>query len=557
MYLYLMNRTFYILVFLMIIATYCAFSPVKKNDFVNYDDPHYVYENTLIKELNFKNIKNIFTTRTSNLYVPLVLLSYSIEHHFFNLEPKTYHHTNLILHLLNCLLVLWLIWLLSKNLLITITISGLFALHPLHVESVAWATERKDVLYAFFYLLSLLSYHYYNERNSKKYYVFAVLFYILSCFSKVMAITLPAILILYDYFYLQKRSWKIILNKIPFFIISLVFAIIAIKIMELEGRGAADINYNLFDKIITACYGLFFYIHKAVLPINLSVIYPYPEKTGTLLPFIYLISPILIGMIFWIVFFYKKSNAVIKACFLFFIISILPVLQLIPNTFTIAADRYFYLPSLGLFGIAAYLLNYAVEQKKIRSSFAYTLVLGIIIIFSVATYNRCKVWENSITLFSDVIKNYQASDVAYGNLGLAYNNKGDFKTALPLLEKAAVLNPKNSEVLNNYGWALSMNKQYEQAIEQFNRSIAVYPKQAKTYINLGNTYGTVGKFELSIENFSKALELEPNNVTTLYNLGYTYLNAGNKIKALECYQRSAQLEFKPAQEFLQKNRLSW
>ncbi|MGQ0828624.1 MAG: tetratricopeptide repeat protein [Bacteroidota bacterium] len=551
------TKILYILSFLLIAISYFAFSPVKKNDFVNYDDPHYVYENALIKELNFKNIKTIFTTRTSDLYVPLVLLSYSIEHHFFKLDPQAYHLTNLFLHLINCLLVLWLIWLLSKNLLITITISGLFALHLLHVESVAWITERKDVLYALFYLLALLFYHFHNERNSKKYYVFAILFFILSCFSKAMAVTLPAILLLYDYFYLQKRSLKIIINKIPFAVISFVFIIVALKTMNLQGRGANNLEYNLFDKIATASYGLFFYIQKAVLPVNLSVIYSYPEKTGNLLPLIYLISPILVGIIFWLVFFYKKSNPIIKACFLFFIISILPVLQIIPNTFTIAADRYFYLPSLGLFGIAAYLLNKVIEQKKMNSTPAWILVSSTLIIFAVGTYNRCKVWENSITLFSDVIKNYRTSDVAYGNLGLAYNNKGDFKTALPLLEKAASLNPKNSEVLNNYGWALSMTKQYEQAIEQFNRSIAIYPKEPKTYINLGNTYGTIGKFDLSIENFTKALELEPNNTTTLYNLGYTYLNAGNKTKALEYYQRSARLGFKPAQEFLQKNGLSW
>lgn len=559
MYICPMNstKTLLSIAFLICVVTYCAFSPVKKNSFVNYDDPHYVYENPFIKELSAKNIKLIFTSRTSDLYVPLVLLSYSIEHHFFKLEPKAYHLTNLVLHLINCLLVLWLIGLLSKNLLITITVSALFAIHPLHVESVAWITERKDVLYALFYLLALLCYHFYNEQNSKKYYLLTLLFFILSCFSKAMAVTLPAVLILYDYFYLQKRSRKIVINKLPFFIISLTFVIIAFKTMELEGRGATDPHYNLFDKIVTACYGLFFYMQKAIAPINLSVIYPYPEKTGMVLPLIYLISPIIVALIFWLVFFYKKSNAIIKACFLFFIISISPVLQVIPNTFTIAADRYFYLPSLGLFGIAAYLLNNAVEQKKLNPPVAWIFVSAVTIIFSIGTYNRCKIWENSITLFTDVIKKYQTSDVAYGNLGLAYNNKGDFTSAIPLLQKATALNPQNSEMLNNYGWALSMCKQYDQAIEQFNRSIAVYPKQAKTYNNLANTYGTIGKFDLAIENFTKALQLEPDNVTTLYNLGYTYLNAGNKTMALQCYQHSAQLGFKPAQEFLQKNGLSW
>lgn len=551
------SKTLLLFSFLLILITYSSFAPALKSDFVNYDDPHYVYENPLIKELTLKNTEKIFTTRTSDLYVPLVLLSYTVEHYFFKIDPKGYHLTNIVLHLLNCLLVLFLTWLLTKNLFITMTVSGLFALHPLHVESVAWITERKDVLYALFYLLAILFYHLYKESTNKKYYILAIAVFILSCFSKAMAVTLPAILILYDYFYLQKRSWKMIIDKIPFFIISLIFIIVALKTMQLEGRGTEGLQYTVFDKIVAGCYGLFFYLQKAIVPSYLSVIYPYPVKNGSSLPFIYLISPLILGVIFWLIFFFKKSTAIIKACFLFFLISILPVLQIVPNTFTVASDRYFYLPSLGLFGIAAYLLNTLLEQKKIKSSFAWISISIVLLIFSISTYNRCKVWTNSITLFTDVIKNYPTSDIAYGNLGLAYNNKGDFKTAVPLLQKAVALNPKNSEVLNNYGWALSATGQYEQAIAQFNSSIAIYPRQAKTYINLGNTYGTIGKFDMSIENFSKALQLEPNNATTLYNLGYTYLNAGNKTMALQCYQRSAQLGFKPAQDFLLKNGLGW
>jgi Flp pilus assembly protein TadD len=214
---------------------------------------------------------------------------------------------------------------------------------------------------------------------------------------------------------------------------------------------------------------------------------------------------------------------------LFFIITILPVLQIIPNTFTIAADRYFYIPSLGLFGIIAYILNKHFSQHKLP--FAWITIAAFTLIFSISTYHRCQVWQNSITLFSDVIKNYKTSEVAYGNLGLAYNNKGDFKKAVPLLQKATELNSNNAEVLNNYGWALSMTGQYQQAIEKFNKSIFIFPKEAKTYTNLANTYGTIGKFELAIENFTKASELKPNDPTILYNLGYTYLNIGNKVKA--------------------------
>lgn len=550
------NNKFFIVGF-FIVFTYCIYSPVLKNDFINYDDPEYVYENPHIKDLAVKNIQTLFNTRTSDLYIPLVFLSYNIEYHFFKLKPTGYHFTNLILHIINSLLVLWLVWLLSKNLLITIIISIFFAIHPLHVESVAWITERKDLLYSFFYLIALISYHFYNQRNDKKYYVLAFVCFLFSCFSKAMAITLPAILILYDYFYLQKKSWKIIINKIPFFIISMIFVIVAFKMMNMEERWAINFQYNPLDKIATFCYGLFFYIQKAIIPVHLSLIYPYPQKTEKLLPLIYLVSPIIIGIITWLVFFYSKSNSIIKSCFLFFLISILPVLQIIPNTFTIAADRYFYLPSIGLFAIAAYLLNTIVEQKKLKISFVWTLLTVTTIIFSSLTYNRCKVWNNSITLFTDVIQHYQTSDVAYGNLGSAYNSKGDFITAIPFLQKAAELNPENPKVLNDYGCALCMVKQYDKAIENFNRAIVISPQQAQAYNNLANTYGVIGKTDLAIDNYIKTLQRDPDNAKALYNLGVTYSISGNKKMAIESYQHSAQLGFQRAQEFLQKNGLNW
>ncbi|MGZ4072293.1 MAG: tetratricopeptide repeat protein [Bacteroidia bacterium] len=543
-------------VLLIFILTIGAYSPVKKSDFVNYDDPEYVYQNNHIQQLTIKNTKELFADPKATLYVPLVFLSFSIENHFFKLNPEVFHITNLLLHLINCLLVFWLIWLLTKNELITVIVFSLFALHPLHVESVAWITERKDVLYSVFYLSALISYHFYYQNKNRKYYVLTFLFFVLSCFSKVMAVTLPAILLLYDYFYCNQKTWRIIINKIPLFIVSLIFAFVAVRMMNMEGKGPVNINYNMFDKLCAASYGLFFYLQKALLPINLSVIYPYPEKAGNVLPAIYLISPLIILFVFWLVFLYKKSNAIIKGLFLFFLISILPVLQIVPNTFTIAADRYFYLPSLGLFGIAAYYLNKITEQKRSGSATVLILISSLAIVFSVLTFNRCKVWENSITLFTDVTKKYE-SDVAYANLGLAYNDKNDFNAALPLLQKSVQLNSRNPKVLNNYGWALSMTKQYDQAILEFTASVAIDPKEAKTFNNLANTYGTIGNYNAAINSFEKALSLEPDNATTLYNIAYTYLNVGNKQQALNYYQRSAQLGFKPAQDFLAKNGLSW
>src|SRR3989339_472154 len=274
---------------LILIITFISYYPSLKNGFVTWDDPAYVTGNLQIRSLSLQNVKNIFTSFTMDLYTPLSNLSYAIEYNIFKLNPKIYHITNLFIHLLNCILVFWLFFLISDKISVSFLVSLLFGIHPLHVESVAWISERKDVLYAFFFLLSLISYIYYYNKKEAKYYYFALILFILSILSKPMAVTLPVILFIFDYLLNRKFTWDIFKEKILFFIIAVIFSII-----NLYGGTPPKLHYDIFEKIFFPTYVLLFHLFKTIIPLKLSAIYPHPEKIGNFLPSIFYISFIVI-----------------------------------------------------------------------------------------------------------------------------------------------------------------------------------------------------------------------------------------------------------------------
>ena len=293
-----------VLLILIILITFISFYPSLSNGFTNWDDTEYVTENPVIFNLNIENIKNIFdftneeSYRTNilvkSLYVPLTMLSFAVDHHFFKFNPFGYHLTNLILHLFNTIFVFWFIYLLRKNIFMAFFVSLLFGIHPMHVESVAWITERKDVLYSFFFLLSLISYVYYVRKNHIILLIITFILFTLSLLSKPMAITLPVLLILIDFYEKRKFEKKTIFEKIPFFILSFIEVLISFKISSIyKTVKDSDVQRSFFYGVGLAGYGFLFYIKKMFAPVNLSPIYPHTAqiKTFSNLPLFFKLSP--------------------------------------------------------------------------------------------------------------------------------------------------------------------------------------------------------------------------------------------------------------------------
>ncbi|MFL5751803.1 MAG: tetratricopeptide repeat protein, partial [Bacteroidia bacterium] len=506
----------------LVLLTLFAFWPVGKADFITYDDPDYVTGNVLIKNLKSDNITFYFTHKTTDLFVPMVFLSFGIDNALFGIDPRGFHLMNLFWHLLNVLLVFFLVKSMSKKLFYPFLITALFALHPLHVESVAWVTERKDLLYSFFYLLAFFAWHRYRQKNKSSFLFVSLICFILSCFSKPMAITFPAMIILYDHFYGKLPLLKNSLYYLPFAMVSLIFLYISLRFMDTSHRGSFHAGYTGFDKFLVPFYGLNFYLFKILAPFNLSVVYPYAAKSGKLLPFAYLISPVITGSLCWLVFFSRRSSPLIKAGFLVFVLSMLPVLQIIPNNYTVAADRYVYLPCLGLFLALACMLNRIMENKRVSPGGLKAGLLAIILLYAFAVHARSQVWQNSISLFSDVIEKHEDAAIAYHNRGIAYNHLGNYGAAIPDLKKATELEPESFDAWSNYGWSLGAAGRTSEAISALERSVALKPDLLKGHNDLGNLYGMSGQFDLALKHLLTADSLSPGNPACSNNIAFTY-----------------------------------
>lgn len=528
-------------VVLVLLIAAIVFSPSLKNGF-NYDDDLYLKENSVIKTFSLRNIEKICTSFFAGNYQPLTILTYLFEYHFFQLNPLGYHVTNLILHLCNCLLALWLVYLLSGRLSVALITSILFAIHPLRVESVAWISERKDILYAFFFLGAVISYLYYLRKNHNlKFYCFALLLFLLSLLSKSMAVTLPLVLLFLDYFFFRKRDKIILLDKIPFFVLSLIFGTIAIFSQSLSNAIRPESLGNLSEKAMNASYAIVFYLHKIFMPVKLACLYPFPQRTEKLWAFIFL----LLLLIFMAWFFRRTHTKKLVFGAGFFLITILPVLQFIPIGSTLVSDRYSYIPSLGIF--------YAVSEgfvwlytRKIRYAGLLRVSLVIILItaisvLSLLTSRRCKVWKDGFGLWNDVLDKYPDFVTALNNRGYLLMEKGEYGLAFLDFKQALRLNSGYNEsryiYLNLGNLYLDIGKRQE-AIATFKKALEINPRDAEVYFNLGVVYEAQGNKEDALAAYKKTIELNPSHTKACYNLAILYNNLGKKEELLSLYKEA-------------------
>jgi len=521
---------------LILIITFLSFLPSLKNDFVNWDDPQYVTENRTLTNPSWENIKTIFGSFYMGHYHPLTLLSYLLEYQFFELNPSAYHTTNLILHIFNSLLIFWVILMIGGGNLTSLVVAILFAIHPLHVESVAWISERKDVLYSLFFLGSMVSYLYYQKTSGLNYYYLSFLLFLFSLLSKSMAVTLPMILFLFDYLLNRKLDKKILLEKIPFLLIALLFGIIAFFAKDSPGTTGQKSSLSFFENILIASEVLVFYFSKLFLPIKLSCLYPLIKESNPPLSYVYLslILGLLIGGIIL-----SKYNKKITFGILFFFISLLPILPL-----KIVADRYTYISSIGIFYIAGLGVSWGYHWK-VRSSKAIKAFLSIILIwivgiFSFLTYERFHVWKDSITLWSDVLKNYPHIAIAYIDRGTAFLNRREYDRAISDFDQALNMNPskeKISSIYNNRGNAYAGKGVYDEAISDFNKAFALNPRYEVAYSNRGNAYYIKGLYKEALSDFNKALEINPGYFEAYFNKVLVLEDMGRFREAIEAYNK--------------------
>jgi len=522
------------------LVTIITFIPSLGNAFTNWDDPNYVLNNLLIRNLTVSNLTAMFSQTYMGLYQPLGLLSLMLDYIPANLNPIHYHLTNTILHVINTILVFVVVRKLFTNKSIAIVTALFFGIHPLHVESVVWITERKDVLFTFFFLLSAYQYILYLKDKAKLKYSLALFFFLLSLMAKPQGVMLAPTLFIIDFIIDRKFNVKSLIEKIPFFILALFFGILTLSLME----GQVE-EINFFDKIILSGFTFSVYLFKLVLPIGLSAIYPYPEALETIhyIGFLFFIIVLLMGY-----FSIRKSKPLAFGLW-FFILNIILFLQIFPNTYVLMADRYSYIPSIGIFILFAILYSYLDKKykKHIKLFQLGYLVWAIVLISS--TVVRGNVWKSSLSLWEDTVKKHPNIPEALNNRGFAYYEQSNNKKAIADFNKAIKIDPEFSYAYINRGTIYLNQGKNEKALADYNKALDIFPEHANALINKGIIFRKQSKLQEALNSFNKALQISPNSIEALISRGTLYADLQNYEAATTDYNKVLSLDNKNAMAY--------
>ena len=480
-------RSLFVITLVVLVVAFSLY-PSLLNSWVNWDDPVYVVENPLIQSLNWDSISTIFSTpQVVGLYHPLTLISLAIDYQFWETDPYGFHLTNLVIHLINTVLVFFLFRRVKSSILVAGFVALLFGMHPMHVESVAWISARKDVLYTFFFLISVLSYLRSAVLPGARRAIWltvSLIAFCLSLLSKNIAFTLPFVLVLFDYLQARKLTAKLFLDKIPFVALAVIAMIVA-KSGQIDSDSMGTINsVDCSHTIFYGMYNSIFYIFKALAPVNLAAFHPFPME-GESFTLIYLaVIPFLV-LVFLIYLAHKRSRKVFFGL-VFFIISIAPLLQIIPFGKALSSERYTYVAYLGLFYILAIFIEKRLhsDQKWIKQ---LTLLLASIwlVLLVVQTRKQSTAWENSETLWTQVIDQYPTSQWAYMSRGLHYAEEGQNAQAMDDLNRSIEIQPFSQAL---YERAILLERgDREGAVRDYLQSIKLDSTYAQSHMNLGVT----------------------------------------------------------------------
>jgi len=533
------------------VLTFICFRYSLHNEFTNWDDDVYITNDPYIRSFTIHNLIAMFTRDiTKNMYHPLCMLSLAINYHFAQLSPMTYYLTNILIHITNTVLVFLFLSQLSK--MLKIDSNGIFfisafgalwfGVHPVHVEAISWITERKDVLYAFFYLLALLSYlKYISTRDQNwhwaafsgnSWYWVTFFLFIASCLSKPMAVVFPVALLCIDF--MVQKEWnrkiftRILIEKIPLFVAALACGITAIITQKNAGAIASFGVLTLSERIMYASYGFVMYIVKFFNPTFLSTFYPYPLRyiDGTL-PWIYYAAPfIAIAIVVAPLYFtYKRYPGYFRVFVFgygFFVANLIFVLQFISCGTAIMADRYSYVSYISLFFMTAYFLWEIIKHLPSLKIAIVILLVALSGELSYICYQRTLVWHNAETLLQDAIDKYPyRAWLSYKWLGNYYLDKGDVDKALENYSVLAQVNQADAKIYDNIGNIYRQKKDYKNAITAFSKSLQKQDNVYKTYLDLSVTYTMIGDSANAYKNYSIANQLNPNTEKVLSDMGFS------------------------------------
>ncbi len=522
-------------------ATFLVYGSSLRAEFVRWDDGMLVYENAAIREITPRSLGHIFTTYDPELYIPLTFLTYQVNYLIGGQNPFIYHLTNLILHTFNAVFVAWLIYLLGKKGWMAIAVGLLFALHPLHTEAVEWVSARKDVLSTFFFLLSLIHYVRWRHSDRRSTYLWSLVTFALGLMSKVMIITLPVVLLLLDYGDGRRWSFQLIKEKIPYFVISILFGVIGIF-----GKTGVLQSSTLSAKILMACKSAVFYLEKIVFPFHFSLLYPYIKPITFTSPDFYV--PILIILLLIATAAYsRKWTRNILFGLGFYIVTVAPTFLNFAKggemDVYFASDRYAYIPSIGIFFAAFWILWQLLETRRVRNQKTVQMIVGgvtavVLIGCAGLSYAQSKIWLNTEALFQNVLAHYpDSSHVAHNNLGNVYRLRGELTKAETEYKQAIAIRP-HAKTISNLGVVYRRQGNLALALTTYNQALSIDPDSKEAHLGLGLVYLTEKKFEEAAKEFQTAITIDPEYEEAYTNLGAALVSLGKLDEAITQYRKA-------------------
>ncbi len=524
------------------------------------DDNDYVMSNAYVREgLSFNSIKWAFTTVHANNWHPLTWLSLMMDSWLFGVNPMGFHIMNVAFHTINTALLFLLFSSMTGTLWRSAFVAALFAVHPLHVESVAWISERKDVLSAFFWMLSLIFYTRYVRQGRRSSYFGALAAFAIGLMAKPMLVTMPVVLLLLDYWPFQRLqlplfggakksgtdtinptpTGKLLLEKIPFLALSVLSSIVTIYAQRMGDAIAPLENVSIINRLGNAVQSYILYLKNMVLPLDLAVFYQLTpvhawKAGGALL----LLSAILI-----LAFKFRDTSPYILAGGLWYLLTLLPVIGLIQVGSQAMADRYTYIPSIGLFVIASWgSAELAARVPKLRMA-VITTGGAAVLLYAIGTCVQLSYWKDNVTLFSHALSvTHEESSLAHARMGLAYFAEGRPDLAVGEYEEGLRIDPDATSIHLRLGIALERLGKTAEAVGHFKAELRVRPDLAVGHYDLALALQKIGNLPEAIAEYNKVLAIEPDDAVCHENLGMALLQQGNFDEAIRHFSEALRLD---------------
>jgi protein O-mannosyl-transferase len=511
------------------VVTWVVFAQTLRYDFVNYDDPHYVYQNARISSgINFANLAWAFSHIHSENWHPLTTITHMLDCQLHGLNAGWHHFTNVLLHAIAVVLLFVALHQMTGALWRSAFVSALFAVHPLHAESVAWIAERKDVLSAVFFMLTLLAYLHYTRAPSIGRYLALAVVVALGLMSKPMLVTLPFVLLLLDYWPLgrfearrsntRRQVLQLVLEKIPLIALSAVSSMVTF----LAQRGAIGWTEQLpmSARINNAIVSYVIYIRQMFWPAKLAVFYPHPEHRSSTWE-IGVALTILAG-ITAAAFVLRKTAPYFITGWLWYLGMLVPVIGLLQVGWQGHADRYTYLPQIGLYIAVTWAVTDLTRSWRFQRAALGVAAVLIVGTLSCRAWLQTSYWRDSETLFTHALAVTNNNDVALNNLGIIFLDKGQLDDAISKLQAAIDLRPENAPAHDNLAKALLKKGQVAEAMDHYRKFLELEPANVEARNTLGTALIQQGHVREAIHQWQKALATQPENGNAASNLAWVF-----------------------------------